>query len=306
MPRFSIVMPCYNAAATLPDTLDSLTGQLEADWELICVDDGSTDDTLSLIRQAAEHDPRIRPASNPRKGPSAARNHGALDLATAPIVAFCDADDLWAPHKLSRLAAAFETGNVDGVYARVGFFAVDLLQLQTTSTVAQGDLTIATLLGENPVCTMSNMAVCRAAFVATGGFDERIVHNEDLDWLIRLTGTGHRTIAVDDILTFYRLSRGGLSTDLAAMAAGRQAALRSAAAHGHAPSPRDEAIHARYLARRALRVGASGAEAFHLACAGLAHSPSGFVLPLRRGLPTLAGALIASAMPRALRRRLFA
>lgn len=306
MPRFSIIMPCYNAAATLSDTLASVSRQTERDWELICVDDGSSDDTPDLVARAAALDTRITLISNPGNGPSAARNYGALSVAKAPILAFLDADDLWASQKLFRLAEAFNANDVDGVYARVGFFTDTPSRLQTTSAVAQGDLGIATLLGENPVCTMSNMAVRRTTFAATGGFDEMVVHNEDLDWLIRLTGGGHRTIAVDETLTFYRLSPGGLSTDLAAMASGRQAALRSAAAYGHVPSAKDEAVHARYLARRALRLGTSGTEAFRLACNGFAHSPSGFLFPLRRGLPTLAGALMASAMPRAMRRRLFA
>ena len=87
MPRFSIVMPCYNATATLAETLESLFAQTCQDWELICVDDGSTDGTQKLLTRYAEEDPRVRWIANCGKGPSSARNYGALTLATAGSVA---------------------------------------------------------------------------------------------------------------------------------------------------------------------------------------------------------------------------
>ncbi|MEX0340167.1 MAG: glycosyltransferase family 2 protein, partial [Arenibacterium sp.] len=77
MPEFSIIIPCYNAALTIDSTLASLKAQSCTDWEAICVDDGSTDATPDRIRFAAERDSRITLHRNQRKGPSAARNHGA-------------------------------------------------------------------------------------------------------------------------------------------------------------------------------------------------------------------------------------
>lgn len=305
MPRFSIILPCYNAAALIGATLDSLRAQTLTDWEAICVDDGSTDATRAVIAAAARADPRIRLATHGGKGPSSARNHGARVLARGDILAFCDADDLWVPEKLAVLDRVFADRAVDAAYGRTGFFATDPARLQTVSRLRPGPLDMQDLLAENPVCTMSNLAVRRAVFAATGGFDPAIVHAEDLEWLIRLTGRGFRLHGIDRMLTLYRANPAGLSADLTAMARGRDAALRSARALGIVPTARAEAAHLRYLARRALRLDLGGAHAARLALRGLAQSPAGFLSPARRGLPTALGALVAPALPRPLRRRLF-
>ena len=306
MPRFSIIIPCRNAAATLPATLESLAAQTLPDWEALLVDDASTDATAALIAAAAAADPRIRAVTAPRRGPSAARNHAALAEAKGEILAFCDADDLWAAEKLARFDAAFADPAVSAVYARVAFFRADPDHPSTASEIAEVPLTILDLLGENPVCTMSNLAIRRAAFEATRGFDEELVQNEDLEWLVRRVGGGAVVIGIDAVLTFYRTSVSGLSADLPAMQAGRAAAVESAARYGETPDPRHEAVFLRYLSRRALRLDQRGGSALRLALAGIAASPGGFFAPPRRGALTAGGALLAPLLPGALRRILFA
>ncbi|WP_121066078.1 glycosyltransferase family 2 protein [Chachezhania antarctica] len=304
MPLFSIIVPCYNAAATLECTLASLTAQTCTDWEMLCIDDGSTDATPDILAAAAEADPRIRVLENIGKGPSHARNR-ALAEATGEFLAFCDADDLWAPRKLTRMAdALLSNQTLDGIYARVAFF--DGVHSKRISCPPTTDLTIPMLLGENPVCTMSNLTIRREAFLETGGFDTRMVHNEDLEWLIRTVGHGFRLRSVDDCLVQYRTSTTGLSSNLAAMRKGREQALQTAARYGFHTDARSEAIHLRYLARRALRVGAPGTEALRLALSGLAASPRGFFSNMRRGGLTVLGAVLAPVMPAFLRRSLFA
>lgn len=304
MPKFSIILPCFNAATTVRQTLDSLLAQSSTDWEAICVDDGSTDGTMGLIMQAIRDDPRIRVMPNPGKGPSDARNFGA-SVATGQILAFCDADDIWLPAKLAQLAQSFADPALDGTYGQIGFFQHDPRDARVFSTVTEGDLGIEMLLGENPVCTMSNIALRRDAFVRSGGFDTTMVHNEDLEWLIRLVGLGLRIVGVPVLQTMYRTSSGGLSTDLDAMQAGRARALRTAARYGVEPTAQSHAIHHRYLARRALRLDAARTLALRHAVTGLRHSPAGFFKPTRRGALTLAGACGALILPRALRQSLF-
>jgi len=305
MPVFSIILPCYNAQATIADTLASLSAQSFTDWEAICIDDGSTDATPLVIRKAALNDPRIRLVHNTGKGPSDARNMGALCCASGDLLAFCDADDLWVSGKLTHLRDIFSDRSVDAVFGKIGFFQQEPGDTDVFSTVPAGDITIDTLLGENPVCTMSNITLRRDVFERSGGFDPAMVHNEDLEWLIRLVGLGARIIGVNVLLTWYRTSPGGLSTDLHAMMAGRARAIETAASFGVRPSKRSDAIHHRYLARRALRTADSRTAPLRLALFGLSHSPAGFLLPARRGVPTLLGALSALLLPRALRQSLF-
>lgn len=306
MSKFSIIIPCYNSAHTIEGTLASLQAQSTPEWEAICIDDGSTDVTCERIRFAAARDNRITLHSNPRKGPSAARNHGAMALATGDIIAFCDADDLWTPSKLAELSDAFADESIDGVFGEIGFFSDTPGDTPVRSTAPKGLLSVQTLLGENPVCTMSNMAVRREPFLRSGGFDETMIHNEDLDWLIRLVGRGAHVIGLPLLQAYYRRSAGGLSADLGAMDKGRQQALASAARLGITPTGAAHATYNRYLARRALRLGLGRTTALKHVLMGLTQSPTGFLRPLHRGLPTLAAAACAAVMPATLTRRFFA
>lgn len=305
MPDFSIIIPCFNAEATITATLESIIAQTHTDWEVICVDDGSTDGTAARVMAAAANDPRIRLVRHDGKGPSDARNAGVMENAKAELIAFCDADDQWLAGKLEELAKVFADVTVDGCYGQIGFFNVSPDDATVFSTVPQGDLTIEMLLGENPVCTMSNIALRKSVFMRVGGFDRRMVHNEDLEWLIRVVGSGARVIGVASLQTWYRTSIGGLSTDLAAMLSGRTQAIQTAAGFGVAVTGRAHAVHHRYLARRALRLGAGRFEAAHHAFQGVCYSPAAFLHPLRRGAPTLVASLIACVLPRGLRQSLF-
>lgn len=309
-PRISVVMPCYNAARHLGATLQSLANQTLTDWELIAVDDGSTDETHRLLRDAALRDARVLPVQVANGGPSRARNLGALRLARAEIVAFLDADDLCVPTRLQTLASTFARATeTTGLYGRVSFFDEDPTRSSAVSAVRRNPLTTEILLGENPVCTTSNLAVRRDALEAVGGFDERLVHHEDVELMLRLVARGGRIDGIDEVLVHYRTRSDGLSADLDAMRRGWHDTLGRAARN--APlSPRTarraEAIHLRYLARRALRTGRAPMDAARLALAGLRLSPAAFFDMPRRGLLTLAGSLAAPLLPGALRRRLFA
>ena len=298
MPDFSVIIPCFNAAGTLGETLEALRAQTHRSWEAICVDDGSRDETREIVRDFARRDPRIFLVCNPGKGPSDARNYAARSLTNGGLIAFCDADDIWVPSKLADLIIAFKDTTVDAVFGRIAFFRACKDDATVLSTVPRTDLSIRMLLGENPVCTMSNVTVRKDVFAASGGFDPTIVHNEDLEWLIRLVGKGARVVGLDRLQTFYRTSAGGLSSDLDAMRAGREHAIATAARYGVKPCGKSHAIHQRYLARRALRLGHGRLAPLRHTLKGLAHSPAGFSLPLRRGGLTLLAALSVTVLPR--------
>lgn len=104
-PSVSIVMPCYNAAGHLQRSVGSVLAQTFGDWELLVVDDGSTDESWTVLSALAARDERILTARQSNAGAAAARNR-ALDEARAPWVAFLDADDTWAPTFLQSMTAA--------------------------------------------------------------------------------------------------------------------------------------------------------------------------------------------------------
>jgi len=116
-PKVSIILPTYNRARFLPEAIDSIRAQTFADWELIVVDDGSTDETGEVVRTLAENIPQsIRYVHQENRGAYGARNTG-LELANGPYVAFFDSDDRWMPHHLERCVSALERNpDVDWVH----------------------------------------------------------------------------------------------------------------------------------------------------------------------------------------------
>lgn len=114
----SIILPTYNRAAFLPQALASIRSQTWTSWELVVVDDGSTDGTEAVLRQEVEGWPQpVHYVRQNNRGAYGARNTG-LDHANGDCLAFFDSDDLWLPHHLERCATALASdASVDWVYA---------------------------------------------------------------------------------------------------------------------------------------------------------------------------------------------
>lgn len=306
-PHVTVVLPVYNAAATISETIASVLAQSFTAFELVIVNDGSTDDTLARLMPLAEVDGRIHLVSRQNGGVSSARNLG-VELARGELIAFIDADDLWAADKLAAHVARHRRDErLTASYARIGFLpqhATSLDACRTLSSVGAGPLRLIEVLSENPVCTMSNLMVRRDAFVAAGGFDTGLSHAEDQEFVARLVSRRSRIEAIDAVLVGYRFSPDGLSMDFDRMMAGWQLLARR---HLEGPALAAlEALYLRYLARRTLRSGGSPLKALSYALAGLRTDARAFLADRRRGLGTLAGALAAPMLPRAMRRHVFA
>jgi teichuronic acid biosynthesis glycosyltransferase TuaG len=102
MPHVSIIMPAYNAEATLEETLASLYAQTFPDWELCIVDDASKDNTAAIIKRHAANDSRIKPIFLAKNGGAANAQETSLQAGTGRYAAFLDADDCWLPQKLEK------------------------------------------------------------------------------------------------------------------------------------------------------------------------------------------------------------
>ena len=114
---FSIIIPAYNAAAYLPECLDSIFCQQYADYEVLCIDDGSTDDTPKLLRQYAERHPQLRILSQPNQGMSTARNRG-IGEAWGEYILFVDSDDILTEGALTALAPELTGEDIIGFNAQ--------------------------------------------------------------------------------------------------------------------------------------------------------------------------------------------
>jgi len=118
VPLVTIILPTFNRARFLPEAFASIDAQTFRDWELIVIDDGSTDDTEAVVRAWSERiDRPLHYLKQENRGAYGARNTG-LDHATGEYVAFFDSDDLWLPHHLARCVEALtRSEHVDWVYA---------------------------------------------------------------------------------------------------------------------------------------------------------------------------------------------
>lgn len=177
----SVVLPTYNRAQFLSETIQSVIAQKFADWELVIVDDGSTDNTQDVVKGFT--DSRIKYVKQENRGVSAARNLG-VSKTTAPIIAFLDSDDLWLPRKLETQLKFFNEHpdaaicQTEETWIRNGRRVNPMKKHAKKSGWIFKDCL--------PLCIVSPSAVMmrRKVFDELGGFDESLPACEDYDlWL---------------------------------------------------------------------------------------------------------------------------
>ena len=186
MPVVSVIIPVYNRPAMVKDAIKSVLCQSISDFELIVVDDGSTDKTLDVLNSFA--DSRLKILSGKRRGVAAARNRAAR-IAEGRFLAFLDSDDLWLPEKLEmQLAAQLENekrplSHTDEIWIRKGRRVN-----QMKKHAKRGGRIFEYCL---PMCRISPSAAMieREYFLNIGGFDEKFCVCEDYELWLRVTST---------------------------------------------------------------------------------------------------------------------
>lgn len=184
MTQISIIIPAYNAESTILETIKSVQEQSFSDWELIVINDGSTDNTIELVN--AIKDSRIKIFSYENGGLPVARNRG-ISQATADFIAFLDADDLWTVDKLELQLAALQKNPKAGVA-----YSWTLNMNETGDTFHSGDNVFfkgnvyGELLITNFIANGSNPLIRREAIESVGEFDPTLSSCEDWDYWFRL------------------------------------------------------------------------------------------------------------------------
>jgi len=187
-PKVSVVIPTYNNAALLRETLDGIGRQSCQDLEIIVVDDGSTDDTAEVVRR---HDPNIRYAFQPNQGPAAARNRGVA-LAQGEFIAFCDHDDVWNERHLESLLAVFAAHPAAAmVFDDAQYYGKGIVREEThiDARVLRsmvGRAVPIRRLWQCWVASMSVVMVKKAVFEELGGLHPGIWGLDDLHFYLRL------------------------------------------------------------------------------------------------------------------------
>jgi hypothetical protein len=239
-PKVTVVVPAFNASATLRETLASVSAQTVRDIEILVVDDGSTDDTAQIARSAAADDSRIRLLSQANAGVAAARNAG-LEAARATFVAPIDADDLWHPNYLQKqLAVLRRDPELSLVYSNFRLIDTSSSVIKTPPRSTVRGWVYLRHLAHNIVGNGSAIMFRRDLALSFGGYDSRLRQagaEGCEDYLLQIQiARRSRFGVVPESLVGYRKRRDAMSVDAARMLLSRIVALTLLEAEG-APAP---------------------------------------------------------------------
>ncbi len=231
-PRFSVTIPAYNAAATVAETVRSVQAQTLTDWELVIVDDGSTDDTLRLAEELAAADARIRVISQENRGSGGAYNT-AVREARSDLLVMLSADDLLMPEHLESLATLIAEHPDAAIFTVGGWYEYEdgTREIQTlhASWADPGGASMSELLS---ACFFGIGAVYRReVFDAVGGFREDIYAEDYLFWML-VMAHGYRHRYLDRPLAVHRRNEAQKSADAIRMREADSRAVREVVSTG--------------------------------------------------------------------------
>jgi glycosyltransferase involved in cell wall biosynthesis len=211
MPEISVIIPAYNCTHTIRETLQSVLQQTFTDFEIIIINDGSTDNLVSVLSEF--HDPRIRIFHYENGGLSIARNRG-IDQATGPYLIFLDADDLWTPDKLESHFNLLEAHPEAAVaYSWMYFLDDETKECITNVPTVRNGSVFMDLLKENFIANGSNAFIRRSAIEQVGYFYQEFAGASDWDYWLRLA-QNHEFILSPQRQVFYRQVKSSMSSNV--------------------------------------------------------------------------------------------
>jgi glycosyltransferase involved in cell wall biosynthesis len=211
MPLVSVIIPAFNNASLLAETLDGVRHQTFKDFEVIVVDDGSTDDTGAVVKR---YDRQIIYCYQSNRGPAAARNKG-VSLAKGQYIAFCDHDDIWNDRHLEFLLDCFSSQPTTAiVFDNAEYFGQKVesgephVKLEISRSLIDKKVP-PRILWQCWVASMSVVVVKKAIFEKLGGLNEAILALDDLHFYLRLAAN-HEVRYVDYVGCRKRIAQSNL------------------------------------------------------------------------------------------------
>lgn len=200
MSKISVIIPVYNTGKYLAECLDSVLAQTFSDIEIICIDDGSTDNSAKILKQYAKRDKRIKVITQKNSGVVTARNR-AINEAQSEYIYPLDSDDIIAPDTLQKLYNAMLAGRGDIITCRVKYFGrknEEFVLLAPT----KNNMTKAN-------CLVNAALFRKSDFEKSGGYDTAFdIALEDYDlWLNMVFKLNKKIYRVPEILFYYRLKK---------------------------------------------------------------------------------------------------
>ncbi len=201
MPKVSVITPAYNAALFLSEAVESVRSQSFTDWEMIIVDDCSTDSTFRLATSLSEKDSRIKILQNEKNSGVAAARNKALDMASGEYIAFLDSDDLWLPEKLQKQIDFMEKGQYVLTYTDYQKFDSNTGEILPKIIRAPAKMTARRIYGDTSIGCLTVMVNRRKS----GAFRMPLIdHTEDNITWQEILSRGYVGYRLDEVLSLYR------------------------------------------------------------------------------------------------------
>ena len=207
-PLVSIVIPCYNVDQFVEEGVESALNQTYSNIEIICVDDGSTDNTLQILRQLESENPEVSVLTGPNSGASAARNRG-LQQADGKWIQFLDADDLVDPYKIEH-----QVGLVRSKKSQVDLVAAGYVKRTDDNTKkieVEDENPWISLIKSRLGITSSNLWR-RTSVQLAGGWDESQSSSQETELMYRMLRQNATVVYDGELLTLVRRREGSIST----------------------------------------------------------------------------------------------
>lgn len=215
MPKISIIIPAYNRADLLPRTINSVLNQTFKDFELIVIDDGSTDNTKEVVEKFVLQDNRVKYLWQKNSGGAAGPKNNAINYCTGKYIAYLDHDDEWLPSKLEKQYNFFE----QSTKKNLGLVSCNVLIVKEKGVEGVHKMSkynsIEDLLlrGGDYAFSNSSIMIPRAVVDIAGPRDESLKLFEDQDIFIRIALAGYTFDFVDEVLIKYYIDDTNLSKD---------------------------------------------------------------------------------------------
>ena len=201
MPLVSVIIPKYNRCATLPRCIQSVMEQSFKDFEIVIINDGSTDQTAQFLTSIKEK--RIRSINLPKnRGGNYARNKG-VDESRGKLLAFCDDDDIWMPDKIKQQIDMMQSQNIDLCYAGVNSYTNEDKFIRYTFHRPKYNNLHKAIMDDNFIGAISSVVVKKSMVTSINGFDPSLPALQDWDLFIKLLKNNCRVLGIDNPLVKY-------------------------------------------------------------------------------------------------------
>lgn len=230
-PQISVITPCYNAESTIRETIDSVLRQTFKDWELLIIDDCSTDNSAEIIREYSSRDSRIKYFKTGGKSgsPSMPRNIG-IDNASGEYIAFLDADDVWLPDKLTKQIDFMTDNNADLSYS--------YYEKMTWDGKRSGRIVRTRPLTTYEKLLRSNSIPCLTSMISRNAIGDtrfKQIAQEDFCFWLDVLKKGYKAHNICEVTAIYRETQNSRSSNKIDMFKGYWNVIRN---HQHISTPK--------------------------------------------------------------------